>query len=127
MDSFFKQKALQRLIRDMLELIQNPTEKNLYWVESKTDLMEALHEVYTSGEVYSYEGRPVAFRMLRDIACDRLHVVMNYNPSQMVYRAKRKKGIRAESFVVRFTRLMKMYLPKDTENTLIKYEMVVRI
>ncbi|WP_298450622.1 hypothetical protein [uncultured Prevotella sp.] len=86
-------------------LARNPAE-NLYWTESKTDLMELVYEVYVAENPVDRLGRPYSFSEMARRACAVLHVPMPKNPYAMVYNARERKGLKQKSFFSRYCWLM---------------------
>lgn len=102
-------------------LTRNPAE-NLYWMESKTDLMELVYDVYSSQAPIDSRGHIYSFSEMARMACSVLHVPMPKNPYAMAYNARGRKGIKKQPFFSRYCWLM---FCRHSRNPL--YEMITRI
>lgn len=98
-----RQYAHELMARQLADLLKRSPDENLYWVESKTDLMEIIHEVYMTDLLVDGDGRPSTFRVIVKRACAVLHVPMPSNPYSIVYNARsRRKGVKQTSVFSRY-------------------------
>lgn len=98
-----QRKEARRLMAEQFgELLEHSPRENLYWTESKTDLIDLVHEVFISEQPISANGRPYSFKSLARLACAVLHVPEPANFYSIVYNARQSKGIRRKPFFSRY-------------------------
>lgn len=98
--------AMNEMARQFAELLAHSPAENLYWMESKTDLMDLSHEVYLSEKLVDGQGRPYSFGRLVQRACAVLHVPLPANPYSMAFNARNRKGVKQTSLFSRYCWLM---------------------
>lgn len=101
-----RRKARLMMAKQLADLLRCDTSDNLYWISSKTDLMDFVHEVFTSGLLSDSEGRPCCFKTLARRACMVLHTPEPSNVYSIVYNTRKRKGVRQKSFFSRYCWLM---------------------
>lgn len=101
-----RREALGIMARQFKELLERPDRDNLYWMGTKTDLVDLVHEVYMTESIVDGQGRPFGFVRILERACAVLHVVMPCNPYSMAFNARNRKGVRQTSMFSRFCWMM---------------------
>lgn len=96
-----KREARQHLAEEMARLLAS-REDNLYWTGTKTDLMEAVHEVFIADLITDDYGCPETFTRLCDLFCTLFHVVKPRYPRTLVAHATARKGLRLHPFIDRY-------------------------
>lgn len=114
--------ARKAMARQLGELLERSPRENLYWTESKTDLMDLVHEVFIIEHPVSGNGHPYNFKTMARLACAVLHVPEPANFYSIVYNARKRKGIKQKSF---FSRYCWLLYCKKVKNPL--YGMVMRV
>lgn len=98
-----REQAHERMAQQIAELLAHSPKENLYWTETKTDLMDLLYETYITERLVDGNGRPFTFRGIALRACAVLHVPMPSNPYSIVYNARRiRKGVKQTSMFSRY-------------------------
>lgn len=97
-----RREALELMTRQFKELLERPDSDNLYWMGTKTDLVDLVHEVYMTERMVDRQGRPFGFARILERACAVLHVVMPCNPYSMAFNARNRKGVRQTTMFSRF-------------------------
>ena len=98
--------AKEKMVAQFAELLDRSPDENLYWMETKTDLIDLSHEAYMSEKLLDGQGRPYGFDRIVERACAVLHVVKPANPYSMAFNARNRKGIRQPSLFSRYCWLM---------------------
>lgn len=104
-------RARELMAEQFCDLLSHSPSENLYWLLSKTDLIDLAYEVYLTESMKDTSGRPYAFRRIVRRACAVLHVPEPCNPYSMAFNARNRKGVRQMSFFCRFC--WKMYTMKS--------------
>lgn len=112
--------ARRMMVEQFAELLSHSTSENLYWTESKTDLLEIAHDAYMSGMLSDDSGRPFRFRMLVRRACAVLHVPEPSNPYSMVHNARNRKFVRQKSIFSRYCWMVYRMGVKNPLNGMVK-------
>jgi len=99
-------KARHIMARQLSELLAMPTTENLYWIETKTDLVDLVHEVYLSALLKDRRGMPYPFKKMVKLACAVLHMPEPANCYSIVCNARNRKNIKQTSFFSRYCRLL---------------------
>lgn len=95
--------ARERMTRQVAELLAHSPRENIYWMETKTDLMELLHEAFMTDLLVDGDGRPFNFKRIAERACAVLHVPLPSNPYSIVYNARtNRKGVKQTSIFSRY-------------------------
>lgn len=115
-----RKQARLMMARQLCELLETDTDDNLYWMGSKTDLMDFVHEVFMSGLLNDKHGRPYRFKTLAKRACAVLHMPEPSNFYSIVYNSHNRKGIRQKSFFSRYCWLMYCRNSQNPINSMIK-------
>lgn len=97
-----ERKNKERVVADMVKLLDRSPEEGLTWLSSKTDLIEMVHIMYCADVVKDSEGLPVTFRELVRRVCSIVHVTVPCNPNQLVVRAQQRKGRRVLPLLLRY-------------------------
>lgn len=101
-----RMEARRLMAKQLGELLERSPRDNIYWIETKTDLIDLVHEVFISEQPVSKCGRPYNFRRMARLACAVLHVPEPANFYSIVYNAHNRKGIRQSSFFSRYCWLL---------------------
>ncbi len=94
--------ARRLMVEQLAELLRHSPRESLYWMETKVDLMELVHDAFMTDMVTDDRGRPMSFMDIVKRACAVLHTPVPYNPYCTVYRARERKGVRQNSFFSRY-------------------------
>lgn len=101
-----RREARRLMAKQLGELLACSPRENLYWNESKTDLIDLVHEVFVSAMLVDRQGRPYTFRKMAKLACAVLHMPEPSNFYSIVYNARNRKGIKQKSFFSRYCWLL---------------------
>lgn len=99
-----QREAQQRLADEVKSLMEHEEHEGLYWSGTSTDLMEALHAAYSTGQLQDEQGICLTFRTIVSRVCSVLHVGQPHNPYECASRGRRRKGMRMNSFMERYER-----------------------
>jgi len=99
-------KARKAMAKQLGELLSRSPRENLYWIETKTDLIDLVHEVFISEQPVDSKGRPYNFKKMARLACAVLHVPEPSNFYSIAHNARHRKGIKQSSFFSRYCWLM---------------------
>ncbi len=105
-------RARELMSKQFCDLLSHSPSENLYWLLSKTDLIDLAYEVYLTQSLKDTSGRPYDFKSIVKRACAVLHVPEPCNPYSMAFNARNRKGVRQKSFFSRFC--WKMYTMKSS-------------
>ena len=95
-------RAKELMAKQFCDLLSHSPSENLYWLLSKTDLIDLAYEVYLTALLKDTSGRPYSFKRIVKRACAVLHVPEPCNPYSMAFNARNRKGVRQMSFFSRF-------------------------
>ncbi len=95
-----------KMIEQFAELLTHSPRENIYWIETKTDLVELAHEAYASDTLKDRLGRPFGFKELVKLACTVFHLPMPQSPYALLYKTRIRKGVRQKSFFSRYCWLL---------------------
>ena len=107
--------ARRQMTGQLAQLLARSPGESLYWMESKTDLMDMVHEAFMTELLVDSQGRPYSFAGIAKRACAVLHVPEPSNPYSIAYKARGRKGVRQKSF---FSRYCWMLYCKNISNPL---------
>lgn len=115
MMSFLKSTAIEkskqrearvRLTIELLELLEKARKENVRWKGSVTDLMEVVHIAYQTGRVCNPDGSLCQFGDMVSRTCLLLNIRMPVHPRQTAFSAEQRKGVKRDTFFVRYYRMM---------------------
>ena len=112
--------ARNEMARQFAELLARSPDENLYWNESKTDLIDLSHDVYMTESLVDGQGRPFPFGSIVKRACAVLHVPAPSNPYSMAFNARNRKGVRQTSLFSRYCWLMFVKQDRRPLNGMVK-------
>lgn len=77
-----RRQAKEKMVAQFAELLDRSPDENLYWMETKTDLIDLSHEAYMSEKLLDGQGRPYGFDRIVERACAVLHGLQRTQPQR---------------------------------------------
>lgn len=102
-----RREAELTLADEVSMLLRRDEQEGLRWKGSRTDLMEALHVAYTTGNVTDDCGRCLTFTRIVSRACRVLHAPAPRNPYHRAARGRERKGILCRSYMERYLYMLR--------------------
>lgn len=101
-----RQIVIDRMAEQMRRLLRTPASQGLRWTGTLTDLAEAIHVVWLTGQIPDDTGRPMTFREMMRRACHVLHRRVPANAHSLIAHAGSRKGIRSCPVLTRYVELV---------------------
>lgn len=122
-EKYKEREARVRLTDELLELLETAKKENVEWKGSMADLMEVVHIAYKMGKICKEDGSMCQFSYIVSHTCLLLNVKEPTHPRQTAFHSERRKGVKRESFLVRYCRMLaeKEFTKGDRRSLLMMY------
>ncbi|MCR4919408.1 MAG: hypothetical protein K5928_06305 [Prevotella sp.] len=102
-----RQKAEQRLTAEVEQLLLASDDGRSRWTGSKADLYEAIYVAWDTHLIRDEAtGSPMLLKQMMVRVCRLMSVAVPANPYSMARRAARRKGVKAASYMERYTHML---------------------